>query len=229
MNYSNITLKIKGIGTKSVFTHYTQNFLKSYYPDEVYINGNKQSKVQFSNYLDKEDNSIKLVWYNKPKTMYSAFSECSDIYEFDFSNFDTSEVKNFEYMFYGCSSLTSLNLSNFETSLVTNMGYLFWGCSKLEYINMKNFNELKLSSCNDILKGVPDNVVVCINENNNPKILSKLKEKKCYSIDCSYNWKSNQKKQITKTSGCECEVDNCLSCPSSEYNIMICLKIRQKI
>ena len=33
------------------------------------------------------------------------------------------------YMFYECSSLKELNLNNFNTNNVTNMSYMFWGCS----------------------------------------------------------------------------------------------------
>ena len=38
----NITLKIKGIGTKNIFTSDTL-FKSEYYPNEVYINGDKQN------------------------------------------------------------------------------------------------------------------------------------------------------------------------------------------
>ena len=35
-----------------------------------------------------------------------------------------------ELMFYGCSSLKELNLSNFNTNNVNDMGYMFYGCSE---------------------------------------------------------------------------------------------------
>ena len=49
--------------------------------------------------------------------------------------------------------------------------------------------------------------------NNDSKIMQQIKEKKCYNIDCSENWKLNQKKIISEINGCECELNNCLSCP----------------
>ena len=49
-----------------------------------------------------------------------------------------------ECMFWGCSSLKELNLSNFNTNNVTNMEWMFYGCSeqlknkiKSEYKNIK--------------------------------------------------------------------------------------------
>ena len=43
--------------------------------------------------------------------------------------------------------------------------------------------------------------------------MAQLKQKKCYNIDCSDNWKSKQKKIIPAVNSCECELNNCLSCP----------------
>ena len=39
-------------------------------------------------------------------------------------------------MFSDCSSLTNLNLSNFNTNNVTNMEYMFFGCSSLTNNNI---------------------------------------------------------------------------------------------
>ena len=44
---SNITLKIKGTGTKNVFTSHS-NFNSIYYPNKIYINGEKQSIITYS-------------------------------------------------------------------------------------------------------------------------------------------------------------------------------------
>ena len=40
---------------------------------------------------------------------------------------------------------------------------------------MKNFNTNKLTSYSNIFDSVPDNVVVCINENNNNKKMCKYR------------------------------------------------------
>ena len=89
--------------------------------------------------------------------------------------------------------------------------------------NMKNFDESQLAKYDPIFQDVPNNVVVCINEDKNKnKIMAQLKQKKCYNIDCSDNWKSKQKKIITAVNGCECELDNCLSCPPIDENKKLC-------
>ena len=59
---------------------------------------------------------------------------------------------------------------------------------------------------------VPENVVVCINENKNNnnnhnnnhknnKIVPELKKKKCVNIDCSDDWQLKQKKKISAVNG----------------------------
>ena len=111
----------------------------------------------------------------------------------------TIHLHTMNMMFYSCYTLTSLNLSNFDTSSVTRINKMFYGCNNLEYINLKNFNENKLSDDYNyysfIFDLIPENVVICINEDNNRnKIIPQIKNKTCYTIDCSDNWKSVQKK-----------------------------------
>ena len=126
-------------------------------------------------------------------------------------------------MFYGCALITSLNLSNFDTSQVTLMNSMFDGCVNLEYINIKNFVEIKLSSdkddYNNIFNKCPENVVICINEDRktNSKLLEQIKNKTCYTINCSKNWKSKQKKIINQTGQCRHSCDKSISY-KYEYN-----------
>jgi surface protein len=50
-------------------------------------------------------------------------------------------------MFNGCSSLISIDLSSFNTTNVNNMGYMFYGCSSLKKENVKiNKSESKILS-----------------------------------------------------------------------------------
>ena len=234
INFSKITLKINGIGTKNIFS---SSFNSNNYPKEVYINGNKTNTVTPSNYLNQDNNIIELIWNNDINDCQCMFYSCSDIIEIDLSEFYTSQVTHMGWMFYGCSSLTSINLNNFDTSKVASMYGMFCGCSSLtslnlshfdtsqvkkmpwmfsrcnnlEYINLKNFNEISLGTdpyyYQKIFNNVPDNIVICISESNS-KILSEL-EAKCYTIDCSDDWKSKQKKIISKTGNCidKCEND----------------------
>ena len=143
---SNITLKIKGTGTKNVFTSHS-NFNSIYYPNIIYINGEKQSIITYSYQLNQTDNIVELEWNNTiVESCYYMFFRCSDIYEMDLSNFDTSKVSSMGNMFNLCSLLTSLNLSNFNTSNVKTMGSMFRGCSLLTSLNLSNFDTSQVTN-----------------------------------------------------------------------------------
>ena len=78
------------------------------------------------------------------------------------------------------------------------MQQIFFGCEKLEYINLKNFVESESNEFQsyylDMFYNVPENVVVCINENTTKnKIFPQIQKKACYVIDCTDDWKSKQK------------------------------------
>ena len=152
-NSYTITLKIKGIGTKKIFYSDTDYFSSNSYPNEVYINGNKQNDVTHSYNLNQTDNFIELVWYNLISSCYRMFYECSNITEIDLSNFNTSKVNEMRSMFYGCSSLTSLNLSNFDTSKVKRMNDMFGGCISLISLNLSNFDTSEVTWMNDMFYG----------------------------------------------------------------------------
>ncbi len=94
------------------------------------------------------------------------FGCCANVAGIDLSDFDTSNVTTIWSMFCYCTSLTSLDLFNFDTSQVTFMYRMFYQCINLEYINIYKFTEINLNTCNDIFVGVPENIVICIDENN---------------------------------------------------------------
>ena len=245
INLSKIAFKIKGTGTKNVLgKDSVGSFPTYYYPNQIYINGELQKKVTYSYNFKQEYNFVELIWYNKLRSCDNMFRNCRDIIEFDFTNFDTSEVtimrsmficcssltslnlSNFKtskvetinWMFYGCSSLTSLNMSNFDISKVTLVNRLFDGCYNLEYINLPNFNENKLTSYSGMFTNIPNNVVICINEKKNKnKIFPQIKNIKCKIIDCSNDWRKNQIKIIQETGEC---IDSCKDSPKYiyEYN-----------
>ena len=174
------------------------------------------------------------------KKMMGMFGDCSSLISLKIYNFDTSQVTNMNGMFCRCSSLISLNLSNFNTLKVKDMSGIFGDCStltsldstdnilskinnifvifdsciNLEYINLINFDERQLTSFANMFTGVPENVVICINENiTQEKILPQIISKNCSVIDCSDDWKSKQKKIISNTNECIESCDN-----SYEYN-----------
>ena len=117
-NFSSITLKIKGTGNNKIFCSFSDKFNKSDYPNEIYIDGNRQNYINYSYYFNNSDNHVQLIWNNTINNCNNMFYECSNITEIDLSNFDISQVTSMDGMFSNCISLTSLNLSNFNTSQV---------------------------------------------------------------------------------------------------------------
>jgi len=69
-----------------------------------------------------------------------------------FTNFDTSQVTNMSYMFFGCYTLTTLDLSNFDTSRVTNMSVMFGYCNTLEELDLSNFDTSQVIDMNSIFE-----------------------------------------------------------------------------
>ena len=167
-------------------------------PDEIYINGENQSQIQFTYEIDSFNTNIKLVWNNPLEETYNMFGDCSNITEIDLSNFDTSENDHMRSMFSGCSSLVSLDMSNTDTTAVNAASDIFSGCSNLEYIFVDNtiissvfyaeFKEIlpdKLMICgnNRYIKSnldVCDIFINCVNENNG------IIRYQCYK-ECSEN------------------------------------------
>ena len=84
-----------------------------------------------------------------PVDSSNLFYSLSEITSFDFSNFDTSVVKDMNSMFQNCHKLTSLNISKFNTAKVTNMSFMF-KCNALSSITFGNgfsFNEVTDLTC----------------------------------------------------------------------------------
>ena len=136
--------------------------------------------------------------------MYNLFSGCSSLTSLDLTHFETSSVTLMYDMFKGCSSLTSLDLSNFDTSQVLNFNSMFEDCFNLEYINFNNSDIFYFSHYNNLLLNVPNNIVICAQEDS--LIFSEINSDNCYIIDCSNDWKLNQKKIIPHSNQC---VDIC--------------------
>ena len=80
---------------------------------------------------------------------------------------------------------------------------------------MNNFVETKLSDVNNMFNNIPENVVICINESlTGQKIFPQIKNKKCFVIDCTKDWKSKQKKLINNKNEC---VESCDNSPLYKY------------
>ncbi len=139
------------------------------------------------------------------------FEHCNSLITLNLSNFNTKNVHSMQVMFYNCcylyecSSLTSLHLSSFVITSDTNINKIFAGCNNLEYINILNFIGEALNKSESIFKKIPENVIICLKNNEN--FLKKIKNKKCALNNCSAQYKLIQKKIIKENDAC---IDNCL-------------------
>ena len=71
--------------------------------------------------------------------MTHMFYACSSLQSLDLSNFNTSNVRDMQYMFQSCH-FQSLDLSNFDTSKVTNMDGMFMSFQSSQSLDLSNFN-----------------------------------------------------------------------------------------
>ena len=74
------------------------------------------------------------------------FYECQNLVTINFSNFNTSRVRDMYYTFYGCRRLEYLDLSSFSTNNVTSMTYMFANCQNLKALDLSNFNTSKVAN-----------------------------------------------------------------------------------
>ena len=141
--------------------------------------------------------------------MDSMFRNCYSLSSLDLSNFDTSKVQSMKYMFSNCYGLKEIDLSNFDTTSLVNAEFMFYDCHNIEYINLKKYNELNDTlNVKGILNLISNNVVICLDKGNNHinKLKNEIDKKNCSTIDCSSNWKANQKWIIEGNNTC---VENC--------------------
>ena len=143
-----------------------------------------------------------IISTNNLEYINSAFQNCTSLEYVNLSNLVTNKVKHMDKMFYNCISLTSLNLSNFDTSQVTLMESMFDGCIKLEYINLKNMSEKQELNYLNIFRGIPENIVICLTEENTPILTSLIRNLTCSIIYCDDDWKQKQLRMENNTEKC---------------------------
>ena len=80
------------------------------------------------------------------------FYGCTKLTSIDISYFNTENVIYMSGMFELCSSLLSLDISNFNTQNVTSMNMMFYGCNSLTSINITHFNTKELTGMNSMFE-----------------------------------------------------------------------------
>ena len=142
--FSNITLRIAGIGNSTIFGP-PSKFNRSYYPNMIYINGEEKLDINFYYIFNESVNNVTLIWNNSLDNCQNMFNGCSNITSIDLSHFDSSRVTNMRSMFQSCSNLFVINLYNLVTSNVKDMGYMFSGCKSLNPLDLTSFETSKVT------------------------------------------------------------------------------------
>ena len=151
--------KLKALETA---TNKIEHFKKSTVAPAISMNvvniEDEESDCEIKLWLDPTDKTAyyytetEKVYLNtdSSKMFYSASSEqkIKNVLDIDLSNFDTSNVTDMSYMFYGMSNLTTLDLSNFNTSQVTDMKYMFTYMFNLTTLDLSSFNTFKVTDMN---------------------------------------------------------------------------------
>ena len=170
--------------------------------------------------------SLDLSNFHTPNLQYinEAFTNCKSLISLEISNFVTNQVVNMESLFTGCNSLYSLNISNFNSDLAIILKNMFKDCDYLNYINFQLYKDRdEADRLNDILVNTPQNMVICINEDDTTEKLQQIiYEKICPTIYCGYNWKSKQKKILPNNT---CVENNIID--SSEPHIIESTELKE--
>ena len=143
-------------------TFYSSNYLEIKAGSKVEINllPSIESLAHFfdSNYDINMKNivSIDFTNFNSSliKEMNSLFKDCSALETIIISSFNTSLVYNISEMFSGCSNLKEIDLSFFDTSLLIDMLNIFYGFTNLEVIDLYNTTMEKLITAHNIFKNL---------------------------------------------------------------------------
>ena len=167
---------------------------------------------------------INLKYMNTSKLNYMrAMSDgCYSLVSLDMSYFDTSLVTHMGWLFKKCYSLVSLNLGNFNTELVEDIRQIFLDCSSLIYLNLNSFKVKNDCILNNSFDGIPDDLMYCINnDNNNPIFVSALQTRSKIN-DCENICFQESTKLIVPKKTC---IDSCMNDNKYKYEYNnICYK-----
>ena len=78
---------------------------------------------------------------------------CNSFTKIDLTPISVANSIDLKYMFYGCSGLDTLDLSTFDTFSVTDMSYMFCGCSNLNMLDISSLNTSNVINMSYMFKG----------------------------------------------------------------------------
>ena len=108
---SEIHLVIQGSGKQKLL----DDLYSGVEPSEVLVNGVKDDSCSKTCNLEGDRNNITLKFDTQIESYYLMFSGLKNIIEIDLSNFDASNVRTMQYMFFDCSNLEKIEFGNINT------------------------------------------------------------------------------------------------------------------
>ena len=104
----------------------------------AWMDGSDLHVAADGNIAPNPDASWMFAWFNNLETI--DFGGC----------FETANVTDMSWMFYGCSSLTALDVSGFETANVTNMAGMFKWCTSLTALDVSGFDTANVTDMSNM-------------------------------------------------------------------------------
>ena len=180
--------------------------------------------------------SINLSNFDTSKVIYmdNLFNGCSLLTSLDLSNFDTSSLKLTQNMFLNCINLQYINIKNFDDTNLETFHNMFYNIRNFVVICIKETNAKILPQ----LKNTSNCYIIdCSYEYklNNNKIINKTSI--CTDLNGNYIQYKYEYKGISyehcangdlinnsTINHCNCDNENCFSCPQLNLNDNFCLK-----
>ena len=172
--------ELNNMNTELFFKNKKHKYQKNFFPKNE---GVYNIKLKFNTILTdcsymfsncKNIVEINFINFNtlKIRNMYRMFYGCVNLEKLDLSSFNTKNVVNMSEMFSYCESLDNLDLSSFNTRNVTNMSYMFSGCKQLKNLNLSSFDTKNIVNICSMFYDCPDNIY----ESNKSKFSKFIKE-----------------------------------------------------
>lgn len=132
-----------GLNGESVggFSDFRTDYL--YIENEYYLSKITDMRFFFKNNKTLINIYYDADWITEVTNLYCCFYNCESLIWAPCYNWDTSNCKNYSYMFYNCKSLKSANTKYFTNETEwgdINCDYMFYGCESLEEIDLSNLD-----------------------------------------------------------------------------------------
>ena len=154
-----INIVIRGTGTQKILSDYKGTYDGHVIdfndlPDEILVNNVKQDiSGKYVHGLTDLENKITMRWNHGFYNANGMFHGLQNITLFDFSNFNTKDIKSMMFMFAECRMRT-LDLSNFKTYYVEHMAGMFECCYNLESLDVSHFDTSRVTNFDHLFRGL---------------------------------------------------------------------------